>query len=75
MVVCLNGQYLIMSDNSCVIRFVSPNSLSLSVTKPSVSPENHPSWFQRTCICVTLIGNFTLCVTKHAVKANTKNAP
>ena len=40
MVVCLNGQYLIMSDTSCDIHFVSPNSLSLSVTKPSVSPEN-----------------------------------
>ena len=40
MVVCLNGQYIIMSDTSCVIHFVSPNSLSLSVTKPSVSLEN-----------------------------------
>ena len=40
MVVCLNGQYLIMSDTSCVIHFVSPNSPSLSVTKPRVSPEN-----------------------------------
>ena len=26
-------------------------------------------------ICVTLIGNFTLCVTRHIVKANAKNAP
>ena len=40
MVVCLNEQYLIMSDTSCVIHFVSPNSPSLSVTKASVSPEN-----------------------------------
>ena len=64
-----------MSDTSCVIHFVSPNSLSLSVTKPSVSPENIIHHGSNEPVCVTLIGNFTLCVTRHIVKANAKNAP
>ena len=74
MVVCLNGQYLIMSDTSCVIHFVSPNSLSLSVTN-LVCHQRISIMVPTNLYMCYLIGNFTLCVIKHAVKANAKNAP